>query len=145
MKYHMVTFVGLDLEAIVIGYDDESAATNAALTALTPAERSMVTGTSVETVDQPSVIFRELEPEDGDDQAWDRNAEALTAAALGTDRGTINPNATSVDDIFSHEFDNLSDKELASVIAGSIDNHPKTLHGAFGRMVSELDRRINRS
>lgn len=35
-----------------------------------------------------------------DDQAWDHEAEQLTAAALGTNQGVINPHATSVDDIF---------------------------------------------
>lgn len=37
-----------------------------------------------------------------DDQAWDRNAERLTRKALGDDvNQPINPNATSVDDLFT--------------------------------------------
>jgi len=37
-----------------------------------------------------------------DDQAWDRNAERLTREALGDDvNQPINPNATSVDDLFT--------------------------------------------
>jgi hypothetical protein len=42
-----------------------------------------------------------LENPADDDQAWDRNAERLTAEALGTDKGRINPDATSVDDLFT--------------------------------------------
>jgi len=41
-----------------------------------------------------------LAEENGDDQAWDRNAERITREALGDDvTRPINPHATSIDDL----------------------------------------------
>ncbi len=59
---------------------------------------------------------------DDDDQAYDAEAERLTAEALGTGAG-INPNATSIDDIFLTESAGGVDERATSAFEALIEEH----------------------